>query len=94
MNALAVDLGTTAAKVSVVAEDGRILGSGTEVVPTRFGANGIAEQDPERVWRAVLDAARQALSAAGSAATGDVSVVCATSQWSSIIPVDHGGRGG
>ncbi len=91
MNALAIDLGTTAAKVSVVAEDGRILGSGIEVVPTRFGPHGVAEQDPEQVWNAVLNAARSALAAAGSGARRDVSVVCATSQWSSIIPVDHSG---
>ena len=88
MNALSVDLGTTAAKVSVVAEDGKILGSGLQIVPTRFAANGVAEQDPERVWRSVLDAARQALAAAGAKAAAEVAVVCATSQWSSIIPVD------
>ena len=92
MNALAIDLGTTAAKVSVVAEDGRILGSGTEVVPTRFGPNSVAEQDAEQIWIAVLSAARQALSAAGPAAARDVAVVCATSQWSSIIPVDSSGK--
>ena len=63
MNALAVDLGTTAAKVSVVREDGRILGSGTVPVETVFGPERAAEQDPELVWQAVLRAARQALGA-------------------------------
>ncbi len=92
MNALAIDLGTTAAKVSVVAEDGRILGSGTEGVPTRLGPNAVAEQDAEQVWRAVMNAARHALAEAGPAAARDVAVVCATSQWSSIIPVDASGK--
>lgn len=91
MNALAIDLGTTAAKVSVVREDGRILGSGTVPVETVFGPERAAEQDPELVWQAVLGAARQALAEAGTAAANDVRVVCATSQWSSIIPVDSTG---
>lgn len=92
MHALAIDLGTTAAKVSVVAIDGSILGSGTEPVPTAFGPRHSAEQDPEQVWRAVLAAARTALRHAGPSAANDTRVVCATSQWSSIIPVDAAGR--
>ena len=92
MNALAIDLGTTAAKVSVVTMSGEILGSGTEVVPTVFGPRRSAEQDPEQVWQAVLGAAKSALAEAGAAHARDVSVVCATSQWSSIIPVDRDGR--
>ena len=91
MNALAVDLGTTAAKVSVVARSGKILGSGTEPVDTVFGAKRSAEQDPEDVWRAVLSAARSALAEAGPEEAGAVRVICATSQWSSIIPVDRNG---
>ncbi len=91
MNALAIDLGTTAAKVSVVAEDGRILGSGVETLTTVFGERGMAEQDPERVWQAVLAASANALAQAGTRQTNDVRVVCATSQWSSIIPVDSTG---
>lgn len=91
MNALAIDLGTTAAKVSVVREDGRILGSGTVAVETVFGPERAAEQDPEAVWQAVLTAARRALAEAGAAAASEVRVVCATSQWSSIVPVDAAG---
>lgn len=91
VNALAIDLGTTAAKVSVVAVDGRVLGSGTEVVETVFGSGGVAEQDPEQVWQAVLLAARKALAAAGPTESRGIRVVCATSQWSSIIPVDRAG---
>jgi xylulokinase len=87
MNALAIDLGTTAAKVSVVAENGRILGSGTEVLTTVYGRGGVAEQDAELVWQAVRRAASQALHEAGASARLDVRVVCATSQWSSIVPV-------
>ena len=91
MNALAIDLGTTAAKVSVVAEDGSILGSGMETLTTTFGPGGRAEQDPETVWQSVLAASGHALGQAGSSAINDVRVVCVTSQWSSIIPVDSAG---
>ena len=92
MNALAIDLGTTAAKVSVVAVDGRILGSGTKVLSTSYGADGAAEQDADAVWDAVVDAAREALAEAGTAAARAVRVVGTTSQWSSIVPLDRDGR--
>lgn len=91
MSALAIDLGTTAAKVCVVGRDGRIFGSGTEPVHTVFGSSRSAEQDPEQVWEAVIRAALAALAEAGTAAARDVRVICATSQWSSIIPVDSNG---
>lgn len=92
MNALAIDLGTTAAKVSVVALDGTILGSGTEPVHTHYGPNDSAQQDPEQIWQAVLGAARHALHDAGTRAAADTRVICATSQWASIVPVDATGK--
>jgi xylulokinase len=91
MNTLAIDLGTTAAKVSVVTASGQIVGSGTEPVDTVFGSDRAAEQDPENVWQAVLRAARTALAQSGANEAREVRVVCATSQWSSIVPVDRAG---
>ncbi len=90
--ALAIDLGTTAAKAAVVGADGSVLGSATRPVATVFGSDREAEQDPHAVWAAVLDAARAAVAASGSEAARSVRVVCATSQWASIVPVDAGGR--
>ena len=92
MNALAIDLGTTAAKVSVISETGAILGSGIAGVTTDFASGGHAEQDAEAVWQAVLNAARQAAHEAGSRSVAQVKVVCATSQWSSIVPVNANGQ--
>ncbi len=92
MNALAIDLGTTAAKVSVISETGAILGSGIAGVTTVFAPGGQAEQDPEAVWQAVLNAARQAIHEAGPISAAQVGVVCATSQWSSIVPVNADGQ--
>ena len=91
MNALAIDFGSTACKASVIALDGNVLGSGLTRVPTTFGEGGLAEQDPDVIWSSTLSACRQALVAAGSAATDAVRSVCVTSQWSSIVPVDAEG---
>lgn len=91
MLALAVDLGTTAAKAAVVSLDGVVLGSGIEPVATRFGRGGMAEQDAEMVWLAVLTAAAKALDRTGAAARDGVAVVCCTGQWASLVPVDNRG---
>lgn len=90
--ALAIDLGTTAAKAAVVAADGSLLGAATRPVATSLGLGRSAEQDPEEVWTAVLGAAAGAVVAAGPAAARRVGVVCATSQWASVVPVDAAGR--
>jgi len=92
VNALAIDLGSTACKASVIALDGSVLGSGLMRVPTTFGEGGLAEQDPEVMWASTLSACRQALTAAGDAARHAVRSICVTSQWSSIVPVDAGGH--
>ncbi len=91
MNALAIDLGSTACKASVIALDGQVLGSGLTRVSTRFGEGGLAEQDPEVIWTSTLSACQQALAASGAVATNGVRSICVTSQWSSIVPVDRGG---
>jgi xylulokinase len=92
VNALAIDLGSTACKASVIALDGSVLGSGLTRVPTTFGQGGLAEQDPEVMWTSTLSACRQALTAAGAAAQQAVRSICVTSQWSSIVPVDADGQ--
>jgi xylulokinase len=92
VNALAIDLGSTACKASVIALDGEVLGSGLTRVPTTFGEEGLAEQDPEMTWAATLSACRQALAAAGNGAADAVRSICVATQWSSIVPVDAEGR--
>jgi len=87
--ALAIDLGTTAAKAGVVRSDGTLAGTGQEPITTTFGVDGSATQDPQAVWQAVVRACRAALAAAG---VDSVDVVCAASQWASIVPVDGNGE--
>ncbi|HTT70522.1 MAG TPA: xylulokinase [Anaeromyxobacteraceae bacterium] len=52
---LGIDVGTTALKVSLFLEDGRLLGSAGGHYPILSPAAGRAEQDPEAWWRALLD---------------------------------------
>lgn len=60
---LAVDLGTSGCKVAVVGLSGRVESFAFEPVQTHaVGALGV-EQDPEEWWRALVLAARRALSA-------------------------------
>jgi xylulokinase len=89
--ALAVDLGSTACKASVVGIDGSVLGSGLAMLPLLFTADGGVEQDAELVWTSTLDACRAAIAEAGAEAAAAVVAVCAATQWSSIVPVDAAG---
>lgn len=91
MNALAIDLGSTACKAAVIGLDGQVLGCGLASVPTTIGSRGLAEQDPDLAWSATLSACGQALADSGQAATHAVRSICVTSQWSSIVPVDADG---
>ena len=91
MTALAFDLGTGGPKVAVVEPDGTVLGTGQVGVPTQFGADGSAEQDPEVVWQAVVQASRAAIAASPPGTAQRIDLVCPTTQWSSITPVDADG---
>ena len=89
--ALAIDLGSTACKASVVDIEGGVLGSGLANLPLVFTSDGGVEQDAELVWRCTLDACRSALAEAGADARAAVAAVCVATQWSSIVPVDGQG---
>lgn len=64
MNVLAIDQGTSATKALVVAPDGSVLGAAEAAVAARtVGGDGV-EQDPDALWRSVVEAGRAALAAA------------------------------
>jgi xylulokinase len=88
---LAVDLGTSGPKVALVGDDGAIAAHTARPVSTRRLAPDAAEQDPEEIWDATISAILEVVDAAPRAVEGLVGVVCA-SQFSSIVPVDQGGR--
>lgn len=65
MNILAIDQGTSSTKALVVGEGALVLATAEVVVhPTALPDGGV-EQDPEELWRSVVEAGRQALAAAG-----------------------------
>lgn len=62
---IAHDLGTTGNKASLHRDDGRLIDSVTVGYPARFAAGGIAEQDPQDWWDAVVEATRSLIDRAG-----------------------------
>jgi xylulokinase len=88
-HAIGIDVGTTNAKVALVADDGRLVATATRPIPSRR-AGEVAEQDPDALWQAVVDGVRTVTSAAPRAAA-DVAAIGVCSQYSSIVPVDADG---
>jgi glycerol kinase len=81
---LALDVGTTTARGAVVGPDGGIVGLAAAPLPTRVPAPGLAEQDPERLWRAALKVMRGALANAGRTGA-DLAAIGVTTQRASAV---------
>lgn len=84
---VAHDLGTTGNKASLHADDGRLLSAVTVAYPVHFAPGGVAEQDPEHWWGAVVEATRTLLARTG-AAPGDVSGVVVSGQMMGAVLLD------
>ena len=54
---LAVDLGTSGAKVALVSVSGQVMDWAFQEVPLLLTPDGGAEQDPEAWWQAIVAAA-------------------------------------
>jgi xylulokinase len=89
-HAAGVDVGTSNVKVVLVAPDGRALASAARPLHTTT-AGPVSTQDAEALWHAVVDSFAE-VTAAAPAAAADVAVLGVCSQYSSIVPVDAGGR--
>lgn len=88
---LAIDLGTSGPKTAVVSNHGELVATGKSSVESIFLPNDGAEQDPEAVWRACIDACGQALTVANVPRDKVQAVIC-SSQYSSVVPVDKDGK--
>ncbi len=98
---LAVDLGTTSAKVLalragrlVAAEasaDGLIIARAERGYPLSSPKSGYAEQDPDQIVRAVEEAVREVVAAAGCGPSGVLAVSFSTAMHA-LIAVDEAGR--
>ena len=65
VNVLAIDQGTSSTKALVVDADGAVRGRADVAVHPRVLGGGGVEQDPEELWRSVVDAGAAAVRAAG-----------------------------
>ena len=81
---LAVDQGTTGTACLVVDEELRVLGRGYRELTQSFPRPGWVEHDPEEIWRSVVDAAGDALGAAGVAA-GDLEAIGIANQRETVV---------
>jgi xylulokinase len=86
---LAIDLGTGGPKAAVVDSSGRTIAWSSVGVATTSTSDGGAEQDPEQMWSAVVEACRTTLAACDRPA--EVDAIAVTSQYMSVVPVRRDG---
>lgn len=55
---LAVDIGTTSAKCLAMTTDGKVISTKQSFYPTTFSQDGFAEQDPELIYKGVVEIIR------------------------------------
>ncbi len=88
---LAIDLGTSAAKVALVATDGRVVAGASKETELHLSPGGGAEQDPAQWWAGIVEAATRVLDARHVAIDSIAAVAC-TAQWSGTVAVDASGE--
>lgn len=88
---LGVDIGTTSTKTVVFTLDGRIVTQHAEEYPLLCEVPGMAEQDPQRIYQAVISTIGTAVKAAG-AAPGAVALVSFSAAMHSLIALDQHDR--
>jgi xylulokinase len=88
---LAIDLGTSGAKVALYSARGLLIAGCTEAVQLIFQPDGGVEQSPAAWWAAICKAARNVLSTVEGAAAR-VTGIAVTSQWSGTVALGAGGE--
>lgn len=88
---IAHDLGTTGNKASLHHDDGRIVASVTVAYPAHFAAGGVAEQNPDDWWNAVVAATRD-LIARTSTPTSDIVGLVVSGQMMGAVLLDAEGE--
>ncbi len=85
---LSIDVGTSSAKLSLYARDGRLLAARAAAYPVAYPRPDWAEQDPELWWQAVCQLGPRVLQAAGPVRLAGISV---SGQTPLCAPVDSDG---
>ena len=89
-NILAIDMGTTRIKTGVVeCSSLRIVSRGSVETPIRYPREGWAEQDPEELWNAVVEASRTALEGVDP---GSVSGIVTSTYLAGLVLLDEEGN--
>ncbi|MBI5828903.1 MAG: hypothetical protein HZB20_05045 [Chloroflexi bacterium] len=88
---LAIDLGTSSAKVGLFSAGGEAFGWEVEPVPLYLLPNGGAEQDPGEWWGAITAASKRLLGKA-PALRAAVIAICASTHGYGIVPVARAGN--
>jgi len=88
---LAIDLGTSGAKVGLFSIYGDAFDWEFEPVPLYLLPNGGAEQDANDWWRAIATASKRLLSKSPTP-RDDVIAVCASTHGAGTVPVDRAGN--
>lgn len=88
---LAIDLGTSAAKLALVSTRGEVLGGEEEPLELQLLPGGGAEQSPEQWWTAIVRGTRRLL-ARGLAPVEHIVGLNCSSQWSGTVAVDEAGQ--
>ncbi|NGQ95939.1 gluconokinase [Brevibacillus sp. SYP-B805] len=89
--AIGLDIGTTSTKAVVYTVQGEVKGSGSVDYPITVPHPGWAEQDPEVIYAAVLQALRDAVAAAGIRRE-EIAAIGFSTAMHSLIAVDAEGR--
>jgi xylulokinase len=88
---LAIDLGTSAAKVALVSLHGEVCCWESQRIPLHVLPGGGAEQDPNEWWQAILTLSKSLLGK-GLVPVDDVVAVCPNTQGAGTVPVDRDGN--
>ncbi len=88
---LAIDLGSSGPKVSLVSLSGELISHITGRTHTLTTVDGGGEQDPDEWWQVIRDCVRRLLNETQLPREQIIALSCAT-QWSVTVPVDRQGR--
>ncbi len=88
---LGIDIGTSACKVAVFDEDGRVLAQANKEYRVYYPKSGWAEQDPEEWWNAICAGIKDVLAEKEVSADAICGIGVDGQSWSAI-PVDREGR--
>ena len=82
---IAHDLGTTGNKASLHHPDGRLIDAVTVNYPANFAAGGVAEQDPEDWWNAVVSATRSLMDKSATPPSGISGIVISGQMMGAVL---------